>query len=62
MNPYRDHKVVAEEREAWDRYAASCLAICTRADLGDGCAEVAKAAANFADAMLAERRRRFGKP
>lgn len=46
----------AEERAAWDRYAAA-HAISPRWEDPNGLAE---ASADFADAMLAERRKRFG--
>ena len=44
----------AEERLAWDRYAASC---CVAADGENHAAQVS---ASFADALLTERRKRFG--
>lgn len=50
-----------EEREAWDRYAASPAAAQlverTGAQLAEESAAVCK---DFADAMLVERRKRFG--
>jgi hypothetical protein len=47
----------AEERAAWDRYAAVAMAD----DIGPlTLAEFALACGNVADAMLVERRKRFG--
>ena len=56
----------AQERSAWDRFAASALvATDTMADTPDSAGEYAVAAhraGKLADAMLAERRRRFPGP
>jgi hypothetical protein len=47
----------AQERAAWDRYAASALQFAdNNAD------ECAKLSARFADALMAERRKRFPGP
>ncbi len=48
---------VKEEREAWDRYAAAYMAILIHSDLsGD---QRASKAAERADQLLEERRKRF---
>jgi hypothetical protein len=57
----------AQERSAWDRYAASALAAFMEQDIdprasGWDHSFCAHHAAQWADAMLAERRRRFPGP
>ena len=62
MAEAKAHAFEAEERAAWDRYAAAALAVELVSDDGDdGAGGVAvDGAAMVADAMLAARRERFG--
>lgn len=49
-----------EEREAWDRYASAVLTRAGMDETGNFCAYSPLEAARHADAMLSERRKRFG--
>lgn len=48
-----------EEREAWDRYAAAAL-LPVDPETDDASNDTVKVAARYADALLTERRKRFG--
>lgn len=50
----------ADERHAWDAYAAACLPTLVRHGSPNWAKSTAEEAGTFADAMLEERRRRWG--